>query len=229
MTEIAMYIDIEGFAQKFNNGARQSFIDLTNDLFTLGQKYFKHLAIYQFGGDGFLIKEFLTYSKDVVKFVDLATALLQSIVIRGGMGRVQISFGNMPDISGLYSADVQAQLRKEKLNLLAEYQNIMLVSPIIGTSIINCYKLSGPSGPMLLIDKQLVNEDINLPLVHHNENGYDVFAVNWLNYSNQNTNDILNVLALDNKTLLKNYKNYIESNELKEEWKIQAMSLIKEV
>jgi hypothetical protein len=202
---------------------------LTNDLFLLGQKHFKNLSIYQIGGDGFLIKEVFKYTNDVVKFIDIAAALLQSITIRGGVGRAQISCGNMADISGLYSNELQGQLQKEKLNLLTDHQNVMLINPVIGTAIINCYKLHGPSGPLLLIDKQLVNEKFNLTLTHYNADGFDVFGMNWLNYSNQNTNDFMNILGLNNKILLKNYKNYIESNELKEEWKMHAMSLIKEV
>lgn len=222
-----MYIDIEGFAQKFEDGAMQSFIDLTNDLFTLGQKHFKHLSIYQFGGDGFLIKEVLTYTNNLEKFIDMASALLQSITIRGGIGRAQISFGNMTDISGLYSNELQYLLKREKSsNLLIDCQNVMMINPKIGTSIINCFKLHGPSGPLLIIDKRLVKD--NHSLIHYNQNGFDVYGVNWLNYSNQNTNDILNLLGLENKILLNNFKNYIESNELKEDWKTHAMSLLKE-
>lgn len=53
----AIYIDIEGFSNNFYNGAKDSFVNLTNDLFILKNKLGKQLSIVQFGGDGFLIKE----------------------------------------------------------------------------------------------------------------------------------------------------------------------------
>lgn len=227
MSEIALYIDIEGFSQKFENGGRQSFIELTNDIFKLGQTYFKHMSFYQFGGDGFLIKEVGTYSNDLNKFVDVASALLQSILIKGGIGRVQISCGKMADIKGSYSTDLQKAISQDKNNLLSEYQNIMLINPVIGTAIINCAKLIGPSGPLLLVDKILINETNKQNYIHYNDDGFDVYGVNWLNNKNERVCKILNLLELDSSQNLIFYKNYIENNnELNLKWQQEAQKLI---
>ena len=226
MTELGLYIDIEGFAEKFDNGAKQSFINLTNDLFRLGQTDFKHLSIIQFGGDGFHIKEVLTYTNDLNRFIDIATALLISIALRGGMGRVHISHGRMADITGLFTDEIQNQIRNNNSNILGTYQNVMLINPVIGTSIINCYKLKGPKGPLLLIDKLLA---VNFPkedLIHYSNNGHDVYGINWLKRKNDSINRLLSALKLDNSSLIKKFENYLTENKLPDEWKKEAQNLL---
>ncbi len=226
MNELALYIDIEGFAVNFENGAKQSFINLTNDLFVLGQSELDHLSFIQFGGDGFLIKEILTYTNDLDKFVDLSTALLQSVCLRGGMGRVQISSGYMSDISGLYSTEIRQKIEENNTNILDQHNNIMIINNVIGTSIINCYKLKGPKGPLLLIDKDLVPEQEKPKYIHYKSKDYDVYGVNWLKRKNNTIDSILNLLNLDSKELIDRTQNYLNNNGLPDEWKEETIKLI---
>ena len=142
MTELALYIDIEGFGCKFDNGGKKLFIDLTNDLYSLGRSLVNNHSIIQFGGDGFLIKEILLYQNNISQFIDLSAALLQMLIVRGGAGRVQISHGDMSDISGLYSDEIQKEIQFNNQNILGDSNhNVMIINPVFGTAIINCYKL----------------------------------------------------------------------------------------
>lgn len=227
MEEIALYIDIEGFSKKFEIGGKQSFIKLSDDLFKLGQNCFTNLSIIQFGGDGYLIKEVGTYTNDLNKFLELSVILLKAITLRGGMGRIQISTGTMADISGLYSEDLIKAIRINSSNLLYNTQNIMTINPIIGNALINCVKLTGPSGPLLLIDeKLLINKDqTNFTKLKKDDN--IVFDFNWMKFSNNFISNALVILELDESKLLVEFENYLNSNsDLPDEWKINAKRLI---
>ncbi len=229
MTKLALYIDIEGFGRKYENGGKKSFIDLTNDLYSLGRNLLCHHSIFQFGGDGFLIKENLIYQNIISQFIDLSAALLQMITIRGGAGRVQISYGYMADISGLYSDEIQKELQANHQNILGGSKfNVMFINQVIGTSIINCYKLKGPKGPLLLIDKDLEekmkNEKVPYETIHSCK--FKVLSVNWLKHRNENTELILKHLNLNSDNIEKALQTYIENNALKQEWKRNALKLM---
>jgi hypothetical protein len=227
MSDIALYIDIEGFSSKFENGASQSFIELTNDIFILGQKYFKHFSFYQFGGDGFLIKKIFSKSNDLYEFIDIAVALLQAILIRGGIGRAQISCGNMVDISDAYSNEIKTLISQNKNNILSDYHNIMTINPIIGTAIINCHKLKGPPGPLLLIDKNLTQKIELGDYIHYKTEKYDVYGVNWINFKNDRIIEILKTLELNFTDNLNHFQNYVSKNKISNlEWTNQANLLI---
>jgi hypothetical protein len=226
MNEIALYVDIEGFSKKFENGGKQAFINLTNDLFKLGQDCYSYLSIIQFGGDGFLIKEIGVYTNDLEKFVELGTILLKAITLRGGMGRVQISYGKMADIGGLYSNQIQQSFTEGKYNILHNHKNIMLINPVIGTAIINCAKLKGPSGPLLLIDKELVLEINQKKYTKLQFDEHEVFDFNWVHHSSENIKQVLKTLGLDECNLFSNFSKYLESNKLTDNWKTQANRLL---
>lgn len=225
-----MFIDIEGFSKKFEDGGEQSYIHLTNDLFSLGNKYFKSLSIIQFGGDGFLIKEIFSYSNKLSCFIDISVALLQSILVKGGVGRVQISQGYMHDISGLYSEEIRNQIQGKNQNILSgTNNNIMMINTVIGTLIINCFKLKGPSGPLLLVDKELEGKlkEENIPYETIKTKKYNVLAINWIKYRNSNTDLILSNLGIGCNGIEEMLKNYINSNNVSHEWKQNALKLTK--
>jgi hypothetical protein len=230
MSEIALYIDIEGFASKFENGARQSFVELTNDLFKLGQNYFNNFSFYQFGGDGFLIKEIFSKSNDLEKFIDIAASLLQAILIRGGIGRAQISYGNMVDITDAYSEEIKSLICQNKNNILSDYKNIMSVNPIIGNAIINCHKLKGPSGPLLLIDKKLIQGKDLSDFIQYKNAEYTVYGVNWINRKNERIIEILNILELDITRNISHFKKYLSKNKISNlNWIKEANLLIYQI
>lgn len=228
MNDLAMFIDIEVFSKKFEGEGIQSYIHLTNDLFLLGNEYFSFLSIIQFGGDGFLIKENFIYSNNLSSFIDISVALLQSILIRGGIGRVQISNGYMTDISGLYSEKIQKQIQANNQNILGRANhNTMTINTVIGTSIIKCYKLEGPKGPLLLVDNCLKDDLIksNICFKTIETERYDVLIVNWIKYENSNTKKILTLLGLDSGNLEEKLLNYINENDLSDEWKRNALNM----
>jgi|GEM_PF-2866536 hypothetical protein len=228
MKKLALFIDIEGFSSRFDNGGRRSFVNLTNDLFTIGSKLCEteHLSIIQFGGDGFLITEIGCSRNSLLKFIEISVALLQSITLRGGVGRVQISHGYLADIQGLLSGEIRNKLATVGLNnLLADKHNIMLINPLIGTSIINCYKLKLPKGPLLLVDKELKDlmaEDI----INKEDDKYPVLKINWVKFKTEKTQAILSELNLSDENLEMTFKNYLENNKVSDDWDKEAKGLL---
>lgn len=230
-TDFALYLDIEGFSNRFKFGGKQGIIDLTNDLYELGKNIFEFLSIVQFGGDGFLIKEIFDYQNSIKRFIDIAAALQQIILIRGNTGRVKISCGNLPDIKCLYSEGIQKELDLNNRNILlsSPNKNVMLISPLIGTSIINCYNLKGPKGPLLLIDNKLESKLIseNICFNKFQLSNNEVIHINWIKYKNENTEKILSCLDLNNYNIEEKLKIYINQNEFDEEWTRYASQLLK--
>ncbi|MBP7477375.1 MAG: hypothetical protein KA797_02540 [Chitinophagales bacterium] len=225
--ELAIYIDIEGFSIKFENGGKQSYIDLTNDLYALGCSQFKYLSIIQFGGDGVLIKENIFYTNDLRKFIEISVGLLQIIALRGGIGRVQISSGEMADISGLYNAKIRNELALGKI-LLSEHRNIMMVNSVIGTAIIKSYKLKGPKGALLLIDKSLISEEDKEKYIHYNSDDYEVYGINWIKYESEMTFEMLKTLSLNSKDLTAKINSYLKENKPSDEWTRETEKLVSE-
>ena len=228
--EWALYIDIEGFSAKFEQGAKDSFIKLTNDLFTIGSHFYDYLSIEQFGGDGFLLKQVSIRSPNFEKPIELATLLLKLILLRGGIGRVQISHGYMADTKGLYSDEIQNSIRMNGSdNLLNGKRNIMGIKPLIGTSIINAHKLKGPSGPLLLVDVELESNLIEsrIPFTKLNFHNQNVLSVNWVKFDTERIQEIVDFIGLNSSIdYTQLVKNYIQNNSLTNEWIQGAVTLI---
>lgn len=227
MQDIALYIDIEGFGKKFEDGGKKSFIDLTNDLHFLGKNFLKNLSIIQFGGDGFLIHEIIKRQNNIVYFIDLSAALLKLVTLRGGAARAKISQGNMSDISGLYSDEVQNALRFNQPNLLwGTNHNIMIINTVIGSSIINCHNLHGPSGPLLLVDlafrEKLEDQKKSVPYRIEQE----VVIVNWIEYNSDLTEKILTRVNLNNTNVKNDIMNYVKNNDLPNDWRENALKML---
>lgn len=229
--EWALYIDIEGFATNFERGAKRAFVGLTNSLFTLAQNLFEHKSIIQYGGDGFLIKELGLYQNDIKVPIEIAATLLKSILVHGAVGRGQLAYGYTSDISGLYSEKIQERVRVNGVNSLLEGRNsAMFINPLIGTSIINSYKLKGPAGPLLLVDSfyetQLTMRGV--PFIKYEAIEQPVLLVNWLAFQSEPINDMLSHLninpTLDFSQML---SRYITRNAgLRPDWIAKANELI---
>ncbi len=195
----------------------------------MGRSLFNNLSIIQFGGDGFLIKEISVYQNKISKFIDISAALLQLITIRGGAGRVQISHGYMADISSLYSDEIQKEIHANNQNILGgSRNNVMLINQVIGTSIINCYKLKGPKGPLLLVDKELKGmiENEKIPFKTICSKNSEVLSVNWLKQRNEYTERILKQVKLNSENVEIALKTYLNNNTLPKKWKENALKLI---
>ena len=175
---------------------------------------------------GASFKEFFNYSNDLNNFIDIAAVLLKSIALRGGVGRAQISHGKISDITGLYSKGIREQIEFNNANILGRNNNVMFINPLIGSSIINCVKLKGPSGPLLLIDKSVVSNSEKEKLLHYNEDGYDVYGVNWLSYNNKDCTRILKKLNLIDSSLLSIFRKYLDENSVHPKWNKEAENLL---
>jgi hypothetical protein len=230
--DAVLFIDIEGFSATFETSGKQAMVKLTNDLFTLLRCKYQYIAVYQFGGDGFLIKTLGPYIEQQKTLINIGITLLKSILIQGGIGRIQMSQGNMADISQLYSDEIikaftyEEMQSKHFIGSTSINKNIFTINHIIGPGIINAFNLKGRSGPLFIIDPLLINQNPtaikNYPLEKMN----GVYELNWLNFNNDEISHNLTILKLEPTTNLKTLLNsYLKMYTLNNEWIIGAESL----
>ena len=209
--DIVFYIDIEGFSASFNQQGKQSMISLSNDIWTLVSKKFEYITAYQFGGDGFLIK---TVGP-----------------LRGGIARVQMSQGTMADIHSCYSDEIKKNFQtivEKSVNFnysATANHSILTLNPIIGTGIINAYKLKGRPGPLFILDSDIMDQFQNdfdqFPIKRRKIN----WELGWLRFNSIEIEDNLKLLGLDTSTLGLTLTQYIIQNKLKSSWVRNSKSL----
>lgn len=218
----AIYLDIEGMSRRLEKGAINDFVKLTEDLYEIG-KSFDNLSITQFGGDGFLIKQLFVYKSCINIPVEIAAAILKASIAKGFMCKAKIACGNLFDISLLYNEEIKNSLA-ENSNILRKEKNIMTITPLIGSSIINAHNLKTPSGPTLSIRKELIANLVIAPqLLRESDNSIEI---NWLKFNSDRISKILDQLGCNDIELIEsNFIRYIEENcddttwSKREDWK----------
>ena len=229
--DIVFYIDIEGFSASFNQQGKQSMISLSNDIWTLVSKKFEYITAYQFGGDGFLIKTVGPFVNQRIQLTNLAITLLQSVLLRGGIARVQMSQGTMADIHSCYSDEIKKNFQtivEKSVNFnysATANHSILTLNPIIGTGIINAYKLKGRPGPLFILDSDIMDQFQNdfdqFPIKRRKIN----WELGWLRFNSIEIEDNLKLLGLDTSTLGFTLTQYIIQNKLKSSWVRNSKSL----
>ena len=109
---------------------------------------------------------------------------------------------------------------------------IMTIGRVMGDALMNAYALSKckPKGPRLLLDKEFESQlqDIKVSTVNRY---HDHIRIDWIHSEDTFVVDILKKIDIDipaSKTFEDIIRNYIisNSNELPDEWKQSAESLI---
>lgn len=229
--DIVFYIDIEGFSATFNQQGKQSMISLSNDIWTLVSKKFEYITAYQFGGDGFLIKTVAPFVNQRIQLTNLAITLLQSVLLRGGIARVQMSQGTMADIHSCYSDEIKKNFQtivEKFINFnysAAANHSILTLNPIIGTGIINDFKLKCRQGPLFILDsdimEQFQNDFCQFPIKRRRLN----WELGWLSFSSIEIEDNLKLLGLVKSNLESTLTQYIIQNKLRASWSKNSKSL----
>jgi|JI10StandDraft_1071094.scaffolds.fasta_scaffold07906_4 hypothetical protein len=230
--DTVLYIDIEGFSATFETSGKQAMVALTNDIFTLLKYKYQYIAVYQFGGDGFLIKTIGPFIEQQNTLINIGITLLKSILIQGGIGRIQMSQGNMADISQLYSDEIikaftnQDMETKHFIGSTSINKNIFTINHIIGPGIINAFNLKGRSGPIFIIDPVLIEQNPSAVKDYSLVNIHGAYELNWLIYINDEVRNNLKILNLNqdaNLNLL--LDSYLKANILNKQWVMGAKSL----
>lgn len=234
----ALYIDVEGFSYLYEEHAMRPMSLLTSDIFALldsGKPEFSGLSAIQYGGDGFLIKQLGgTYDKDIRRPLAIGCALMKRALVDGFTLRAQLSIGDSADVQGTYSQTMQDRIQEQGASgYLGFYRgsastfNNMLYNSVIGTSILNAYRLGKPKGPMFVIDP-LLKVDLVEAGVSVTE-AEDVLLMDWLKHDDAYVQAGLAVLEMNGTNDYENaLRQYLAryGNQVPVDWKAGAEGLL---
>jgi len=202
----ALYIDVEGFSYLYEEHAMKPMSFLTSDIFALldsGKPEFSGLSAIQYGGDGFLIKQLGgTYDKDIRRPLAIGCALMKRALVDGFTLRAQLSVGDSADVQGTYSKVMQERIQSQSASGYLSFSHgfpfsfsNMLYNSVIGTSILNAYRLGKPKGPLFVIDP-LLKVDLVEAGVSVAE-AEDVLLLDWLKHDDAYVQSGLAALAMN--------------------------------
>jgi hypothetical protein len=177
-------------------------------------------------GDGFIIvSEFSERSPEFP--LALGIFLLRSALCAGGMGKCSISQGVFSDIKGCYPKIIQEN--SDDSGTVRMGRGLMRLFPVIGTALINAYRLANrESGSLLIIDSTLSESLPTESVVSKTTDEYIV--VDWIHTNTPETKEIETKAGRNHpnvETLEEKIRLYVDSNcnSLPEEWKNNTFSL----
>lgn len=192
MERWAIYIDIEGFSKVYPQdsiSALKPLRSLMEGIYHIGSKVCPETPNRLFAhqvGDGFVIvSEFAKRSPELP--IAIATVLMQKVAIAGGVAKSAISKGEFSDIKGCYPDVIRENADDSGLIRLG--RGLMRVFPVMGSALINAYRLSDQeSGSLLLLDSYLAK---NLPkgtIITKETKEYQI--IDWIHSNTREIEDI---------------------------------------
>lgn len=235
----ALYIDVEGFSYLYEEHSMRPMSLLTSDIFALldsGKPEFSGLSAIQYGGDGFLIKQLGSrYDKDIRRPLAIGCALMKRALIDGFTLRAQLSVGDSADVQGTYSMVMQERIQSQHTSGYLGFSHgyplplsNMLYNPIIGTAILNAYRLGKPKGPLFVLDP-LLKVDLVEAGVSVAE-AEDVVLLDWLKHDDAYVQSGMSVLEMNG---ISDYGNALRQylarygNQVPVDWKEGAERLLR--
>lgn len=225
-TRWSIYIDIEGFGSLYDKEDEILIAlgDLMEAIYLIGENYYAESPNRIFAhqtGDGFVIVgEFPVDTLEIP--IAIATTLLRHVAKKGRFAKASISEGGMTDIVGWYPKRIRDALGDNKF-MLSMGGGLMTIFPVMGTSLINSFKLGvrSPSGALLIIDETQVNkipdECIVQPIVEKK-----LLSVDWVHSTLPLIDKIQiksGLKAPSSDDLTNIFANYFNTSEVKNEWK----------
>ncbi len=233
MHKWVLFIDVEGFSSIYrrNKAEATSLLSgLMSDLYCIGTKVYpddkERLFVYQFS-DGFVVSP--DFNGEIDRPITIAIVLMRLTLLRKGVLRAAISYGEMGDILSDYPEEV---IKVYKNGPVPLGRGVMTINPLMGDALINVYKLASaePKGPLLILDKDFVKNVKNTNFIIYDIDGYS--CVNWIHSEIDLANEILKRIgrgAPPRETLHELIRGYMADNTgLNGAWKTNASTLIKE-
>ena len=185
MARWALWIDIEGFSRIYPRDMVQALLPLRalmEGIYHLGNAVCPESPYRLFAhqiGDGFVVvSEFAERSPELP--VAIGAFLQRHILLSGGMGKCAISQGDFSDIQDCYP-DVICE-NADNSGFLRLGDGLMSIFPVMGSALINAYRLSNrESGSLLLLDSDLPGPLPSGAVASKTTNDYSV--VDWVHIS----------------------------------------------
>jgi hypothetical protein len=234
MERWSLIIDIEGFSKIYPDDmvrALKPLRSLMEAIYNVG-KYIcpespKRLFAHQIG-DGFIIvSEFSECSPELP--LALGIFLLRNILIGGGLGKCAISQGHFSDIQGCYPKSIIKNI--DNSGTVRIGRGIMRVFPVMGSALINAYRLSNmESGSLLIVDGDFLKSIPEGSVISKSTDDYKI--IDWIHSNTTEIKEITNktkVTHPDEISLEESVRKYIKENDesLPEVWTKNTVELNK--
>lgn len=234
MDRWSVYIDIEGFSAMYATGTQAlvSLGALMAGIYTIGSQCYPESPHRLFAhqlGDGFVVVGEFGWP-NLEQACSVAVALLRNVLYSGGAAKGAISEGELADITGCYPQpirDLQGQAHGGAFSIGG---GLMTILPVMGTALINSYRLlhapGAPSGSLLL----LRNSDVRrlpegVPVSEHR----DFVVVDWVHASYEHLDRVLKQARLpcaDAAAMARLLKHYIATNNVSHEWATNTQTFL---
>lgn len=226
MDRWSIYIDIEGFSATYAKGTQPlvSLGALMEGIHSIGSLCYPEnphrLFAYQLG-DGFVIVGEFGWP-DLKQPTTVAIALLRTVLYAGGVAKAAISEGQLADILGCYPERIQHLYAQSCGGAFSMGRGLMTVLPVMGTALINSFKLlhssKTPSGGLLILPKSQIGR---LPAgVTFKEIG-ELCALDWLHVSYLELDELIKTAQLppfSEAGMISALNRYIKTNQLSKDW-----------
>jgi hypothetical protein len=201
-------------------------------LFCLGEHYDKlggsRLFAHQFG-DGFLVVD--DHTEDNVKRVTaVAISLMQYTLLRARkVCKSAISAGDLADVQGCYPEMVRERSRGKGVVLMGT--GLLTTCPVMGTALINSYKLSKTeTGPLLVVDAAEIGPIVNAGYIVRQKDGN--LLIDWVHSESdciRICKELLGISQSNKRIVEGELKAYIndKDNELPKKWKRNAREYLR--
>ncbi len=192
MDRWAIFVDIEGFSKIYPENIGRALLPLgalMEGIYHVGNQVCSSTPDRLFAhhiGDGFVIvSEFSQRCPELP--VAIGTFLLRNTLLAGGMAKCAISIGDFADIQGCYPDVIRENLISSDTVRLGD--GFMRIFPVMGSALINSYRLSGKeSGSLLLVDADILTT--SRPGLVVTKTAQDYFVVDWIHSATQEIAEI---------------------------------------
>lgn len=226
MDQWAIYIDVEGFSATYAQSTQPlvSLGALMEAVYTIGSQCYPETPHRLFAhqlGDGFVIVGEFGWP-DLKQPTTVAIALLRTVLHAGVVAKAAISEGQLADIVGCYPKRIQQLYSQSYGGAFPMGGGLMTVLPVMGTALINSFKLlhssNTPSGGLLILPKP---QTARIPAgVTFTEVG-ELCVLDWLHASYPELDDLLNGAQLrtfNEAGMIAALNRYIDVNQLSKNW-----------
>ncbi len=232
MDRWALFIDIEGFAKIYPADFIRAMVPLRalmESIYYVGGRVCpetpERLFAHQIG-DGFMIvSEFAQRSPRLP--VAIGVFLLQRVLLAGGIAKCSISQGSFGSVSGCYPDVIRES--EDECGCIRLGGGLMTIFPVMGTALINAYRLAGREhGSLLIVDSAL--DTSLLPAgISVTKQSDEYYIVDWLHAASPELDEIHTRTGIPNSCMAElevRAAGYILANQedLPREWKENTQS-----
>ena len=194
----SIWIDIEGFSNRYNNNSCQTILflnELMASLYRIGVNVFSEspdrLFIHQFG-DGFIVVSDFP-EREPTRPIAICIAIMRHLIKKGVATKAAIAAGDWGDVSSCYPQEVMKEA--EHGRFLRIGKGIMTIIPVMGMALIATHKLSGTdSGALFLIDTSCFSGIPN-EIIHKSGTAS---TIDWVHSELPDVKSICNKASLEN-------------------------------